>query len=173
MSQAKNTVFPKDFGGRLRWFRNQRGISQGDLGKTVERSPTSISEWEKGISQPTLEQIAAMAEVLKVSPGRLAYGDPFIARDAEQAPYVKLGDQRTGASEAPGTPTGPMINPRHQPVSNPTAQDCVDYFERYVRLAEHLPGYIGHTWIELQRHFPVSELEKQIEPTKEFPENVT
>lgn len=75
MSQAENTVLPKSFGERLRWFRNQRGLSQGDLGKAVNRTATSVSEWEKGTSEPSLDQIAALAERLGVSPARLAYGD--------------------------------------------------------------------------------------------------
>ena len=87
--QQKNALLPKDFGQRLRWFRNQRNLTQLDLGKAVDRQPTSISEWEKGESEPTLEQIGILAGLLGVSTARLAFGD---AAGAVQEAADKYGE---------------------------------------------------------------------------------
>ncbi|MBM3851600.1 MAG: helix-turn-helix transcriptional regulator [Verrucomicrobia bacterium] len=81
MKQAKNALLPEDFGARLRWFRNARNLDQAELGKTVGRTATSISEWEKGKSQPTLVQIGTIARVLGVSSARLAFGDQSSGAD--------------------------------------------------------------------------------------------
>lgn len=41
--------------------------------------------------------------------------------------------------------------------SEPTAEACVDHLRQYLRNVEGVPGAIGHTWVQLQLHFPHSQ----------------
>lgn len=66
---------PENFSQRLRILRNSRNIGQADLGKLVGKSPATVSDWEKGKSQPGLAEICTLADHLGVSPARLAFGD--------------------------------------------------------------------------------------------------
>lgn len=64
MAQRKrhDTVFP----ALLRYWRQQRGMSQLDLGLTSEVSARHISFLESGRSQPSIEMVALLAETLDV-----------------------------------------------------------------------------------------------------------
>lgn len=44
--------------------------------------------------------------------------------------------------------------------AEPTAEDCISYLAAYVSRARLVPGMIGHTWIQLKRHFPIEDLEQ-------------
>ena len=55
-------VFP----ALLRYWRQQRGLSQLDLGSTAQVSPRHISFLETGRSQPSVEMVSLLAETLDV-----------------------------------------------------------------------------------------------------------
>lgn len=55
-------VFP----ALLRYWRQQRGLSQLDLGSTAQVSPRHISFLETGRSQPSIEMVSLLAETLDV-----------------------------------------------------------------------------------------------------------
>lgn len=42
----------------------------------------------------------------------------------------------------------------------PTAEDCLSYFARYLSDVRLVPGGVGHTWIQLQRTFPLDEAKR-------------
>ncbi|MBI5689269.1 MAG: helix-turn-helix transcriptional regulator [Verrucomicrobia bacterium] len=106
MNQLENSDTPQSFGARLRWFRSQRNLTQADLGKAVARTATSISEWEKGESEPSLDQIAKLATALEVARERLAFGvevndlDPAetLARDIREQIEALLRDSGSDLS---------------------------------------------------------------------------
>ena len=84
--QDQNTKISENFGQRLRMYRIQRSLGQSELGKFVDRSASTISDWEKSRSQPSLGEIEKLAEALEVSCGRLAFGSqPESLRVAEAA----------------------------------------------------------------------------------------
>ena len=56
-----------NFGKILRDLRNEKGIGQADLGKVLNVANNTISSWERGNSQPTIEQLRLIAKFFNVS----------------------------------------------------------------------------------------------------------
>lgn len=56
-----------DFGLRIRELRKNRGMSQEDLGKKVERSKSVISSYENNIKIPPVDVLTQMAVIFNVS----------------------------------------------------------------------------------------------------------
>jgi transcriptional regulator with XRE-family HTH domain len=65
----------KDFGPRLRAFREKRGLTQQDLAQAVDTTVMLISRYERGMHLPTAEKIVALAKVLHVTTDALLCGD--------------------------------------------------------------------------------------------------
>ncbi|MGH2853027.1 MAG: helix-turn-helix domain-containing protein, partial [Solirubrobacteraceae bacterium] len=59
------------FGRRLRVVREQRGMSQDDLGHETKVHPTAIGRMEHGHREPRLASIERLAAGLGVHPGAL------------------------------------------------------------------------------------------------------
>lgn len=76
------------FGSRLRAAREARGITQEALGFEVGVAKATVSKWETGRSEPTLEQIALLTGLL----GRSA--DYFVLADAAVNEAAKVQDER-------------------------------------------------------------------------------
>lgn len=57
----------EDFGERLRRLRTLAGLTQGELGRRLNRSVTCISKYESGAMKPTLDVAVDMAFELRVS----------------------------------------------------------------------------------------------------------
>ena len=55
------------FKERLRELRQEKGISQQELGNIVNMSKMAISHWEKGNSEPCIEQLKTLATFFGVS----------------------------------------------------------------------------------------------------------
>jgi DNA-binding XRE family transcriptional regulator len=79
-------------GERLQCCRNLLKLSQEELASKVEASRPAYAQWEVGLTQPRLERIAALAEVLGVSPAYLAFGDTSITQ-REPVPGVAWVDE--------------------------------------------------------------------------------
>ena len=56
-----------NFGKILRELRNEKGIGQAELGKVLNVANNTISSWERGNSEPTIEQLRKIAKFFKVS----------------------------------------------------------------------------------------------------------
>ena len=52
---------------RLREIRNLKGISQRQLGKLIGVAGTVISKYERGVCDPSIENLVKMAEIFNVS----------------------------------------------------------------------------------------------------------
>jgi len=61
----------RDFGKRLREIRQRRGLTQDELGKTVDVSNRVIAYYEAQDAQPPGALLAALARTLKVSSDEL------------------------------------------------------------------------------------------------------
>lgn len=61
----------KGFGGRLRTIRQQRGLTQDELGKAVKVSNRVIAYYESDGAQPPGALLAELARVLRVSADEL------------------------------------------------------------------------------------------------------
>ena len=56
-----------NFGKILRDLRNEKGIGQADLGKVLNVANNTISSWERGNSEPTIEQLRLITKFFNVS----------------------------------------------------------------------------------------------------------
>lgn len=52
---------------RLKELRKTNNLSQLELGKLLHMSKMAISHWEKGNSEPSIEQLKSMATIFDVS----------------------------------------------------------------------------------------------------------
>ena len=68
-SDREKTVI-KEFGERLKKFRDERNLSLRDLGHLADIDFGNINEIEKGKINPSLTTIVALAEALKISPSQ-------------------------------------------------------------------------------------------------------
>jgi len=59
------------FGKILKALRNEKGIRQSDFGKIMNVANTTISSWERGNSEPSIEQIKTIAKYFNVTTGYL------------------------------------------------------------------------------------------------------
>ena len=55
-----------EFRAKLAKLRQERGLSQGDLGTAVGLHQSRISKWEKGDGEPSMKQAARLAITLRV-----------------------------------------------------------------------------------------------------------
>lgn len=74
------------FAENLKQLRTERNISQGELAELIGMHSTHISRYERELTQPTLEVIKKIADVLHSSTDALIYGD------VEQQAKNKLKD---------------------------------------------------------------------------------
>lgn len=70
------------FSEKIAQLREAKGLTQVQLAKQLEKSVTTISNWECGKAMPNLDQISALAEFFDVSAdffiNRNEYSDPDI-----------------------------------------------------------------------------------------------
>lgn len=51
---------------RIREIRKERGFTQSDLGKRIGVSQPTVSDWEKGVTEPTVDNLRLLAVELGV-----------------------------------------------------------------------------------------------------------
>lgn len=64
----------KDLMGRVKALLTERGISQAAFARALEISPQTLSAWLASRNRPTVDHVARMCEVLRVSPSWLITG---------------------------------------------------------------------------------------------------
>ena len=55
--------------------RRGKAYTQTELGQWCGVTPSTVSQWEKGASEPSLATIMKIAKALNVSPGWIAWGE--------------------------------------------------------------------------------------------------
>lgn len=55
------------FGERLRDLRNEKHLTQDDLGEKLGVSPKTIGTWERGTREPPMKTINTLAKLFDVS----------------------------------------------------------------------------------------------------------
>ena len=55
------------FGKRLRELRTERKLSQQELAKIIGTNNSSICDWERGRSEPSLEALVKLCQFFEVS----------------------------------------------------------------------------------------------------------
>ncbi len=60
-----------ELGGRIRRYREYRGLSQKRLAELIGVSNSRVSNWEMGLNRPDADILADICRVLRVSPSEL------------------------------------------------------------------------------------------------------
>lgn len=69
----KNEKTEKIFAKKIKMLRNERGLSQTELGKIIDIHYTHISRYERGIALPSIDCIKRIAKEFKVSTDYLLF----------------------------------------------------------------------------------------------------
>ena len=67
----RDSALQESFGGILRQLRREKGLSQETLALEAGLDRTYISMLERGIRQPSLSSLFAIASALRVRPSRI------------------------------------------------------------------------------------------------------
>lgn len=76
------------FGERMKWAREQRGMSQPDLAHAMGVAPMTISKWERGAMDPGSTKLRTISALLGVSADWLLNGGPLSQADGQAAAEV-------------------------------------------------------------------------------------
>jgi len=58
----------RNLSANLKYLRKEAGKSQSDIGLQLNKAHTSIGNWEKGISEPSLTEIEEIARIFEIDP---------------------------------------------------------------------------------------------------------
>ncbi len=70
---------------QIRKYRKEKGLSQDELAEKLGVSRQSISLWENGQTQPTIENILALARIFNVSTDAILGNTEEVKSQAEEA----------------------------------------------------------------------------------------
>lgn len=71
MSAKINTMIYSELGQYLRQWRTDAGVKQHELAQLLGyKSPQFVSNWERGLCAPPMDQIKPILNALKVDPGQ-------------------------------------------------------------------------------------------------------
>ena len=62
------------FSKNLRQFRNAAGMTQDDLAQKLNISRQAISAWERGCTEPDIQTLMMLAQILNVDANELLFG---------------------------------------------------------------------------------------------------
>lgn len=84
-------------GARIAALRRQAGLSQGELAKRLQISPSAVGMYEQGRREPSAELLVALAQNLNVTVDYLLTGKPTPEerRTVDQAVELLLHDAQT------------------------------------------------------------------------------
>lgn len=58
----------KTFGDKLKDARTAKGLKQSEVAEKLDCAPTSLTNWENGKVQPSLDVLSRICEVYEISP---------------------------------------------------------------------------------------------------------
>jgi transcriptional regulator with XRE-family HTH domain len=139
---------------RFSEVRAKLGLTQQQLADKLFVSQNYIAQLEGG--RKTKPSAALINGLERLANPMLGSIDQSTMREAP-APYFASAsrqdsDPLTMARRAPV-----QLNPSYSlPAEQPTDKHCQAYFAEYLQRAKQVPGAIGHTWVELTAHFPLT-----------------
>ena len=83
-------------GPRIAALRREAGLSQAQLAKQLQVSPSAMGMYEQGRREPSMETLVAMARVFHVSTDYLLTGRPA---EAEETALKQMLQRRIDAAE--------------------------------------------------------------------------
>ena len=69
----------------IKTLRRERGLTQEQFAQALHVTRQTVSAWERGLSQPDLETLEKIAQVLETDISRVLYGGPSAGRPRYQA----------------------------------------------------------------------------------------
>ena len=82
---------------QIRKYRKEKGLSQDELAEKLGVSRQSISLWENGQTQPTIENILALARIFNVSTDAILGNTEEVKSQAEEVVLgASEGKRRSG-----------------------------------------------------------------------------
>lgn len=81
-------------GNRIAVLRRNQGLSQAELAKRLQISPSAMGMYEQGRREPSLSVLVCLAEILGVSTDYLLTGKPVAPGDMES---IGAAANRAGA----------------------------------------------------------------------------
>lgn len=84
------------FGNNLKYYRNLRGMSQPELGEKLSKkvSAKTISSWEVDRTEPTLDVVNELSQILGVSLGELINNTGSTNNFQDDKPKLTPRDER-------------------------------------------------------------------------------
>jgi len=160
--QPKKTEQLEIFAARLKAAMARKDVTLQQVAEACKVAVSTVGAWTQGMNWPKVTIQPALAAYLDESVEFLIHGISVSSTTGK--PVITEYEQASRFRTVSGSPRM-QINPRYAPPDKqPTRDDCVNYFERYVRSVEQVPGAIGHTWIELNRHFVIEEIARSLPP---------
>lgn len=89
--------YKEDIGLKIRIMRKSRGMTQEDLAKAIDQSPSSITMYETGRREPNFETLEAIADAFNVS---LYEFIPVAETDRDFADMTTIEDEYRDRLEA-------------------------------------------------------------------------
>jgi transcriptional regulator with XRE-family HTH domain len=119
------------FGQNLKFLRKNKGENQSQVASVVQKAETTIGNWEKGISQPNLQELSALAQYFGVSV------DNLINVDFEKSNLITLDDEgkKRQKSNLIGNPKSNLIGKNAPPI--PPANELPAGYE-----TRHIPRIV-------------------------------
>ena len=62
-------------GNNIKYFRKESGMTQDELAEELNVTRQALSNWERGKTEPDIETLTKIAEILDVSVEELIYGE--------------------------------------------------------------------------------------------------
>ena len=78
-------------GGNLKQLRMAQGLTQDQLAEKLHVTRQAVSNWERNVSHPDLDQLEAIAAALGVEVTTLLYGPPQPYRPSRKRVGVTVG----------------------------------------------------------------------------------
>lgn len=146
----------------------RKGLRPEKFAEEFGISRSTVFNWLASDEPPPPKHWESLVSFFGVSRGFLLTGNPEKQDTGgtivgeEPGPYFprntgpEIGKQR-GSSPV-------QINPAFAPPApHPTSQDCLNHLAAYLAEAEHVPGLVAHTLIELKKNFKIAEARAQRE----------
>ncbi len=84
----------REIGARIKKLRENKGLSQDDLGHTSGKTGSYIGRlerWEKRYDNPTIETIFSIAKALECHPSLILFGEIMTPKKIIEEPDDKIG----------------------------------------------------------------------------------
>lgn len=103
---------------RLSELRRAKGLSQSQLADTIHVCRQSVSDWERGASRPTRENLVLLSELYGVSVDYLLEREPQTPPEEVTQPQTEEAEPlapETEEAEPPTEPEGTETSPESKP----------------------------------------------------------